>query len=766
MGPRKKSKPNPKADAASGSPDIEPPPEASISTLPTSTSNDSGILRADAPSTSIADSTPTIGESDAAIIRPKTSRKWLGGGGSWRSKASATVKTAKESIGVSVSGGAASELPSEDSKPKDQSPTKFLTKRKSSKGDAIPAAMTKLTVSSDGSLDKVAERKPEETSNERPPSVDEPPLPPDPPKRNDASESSGTWGWRSWWSRPDGYSEPSKSKPGVVEVEEAQKTPLPGATPSEADAAVKELGNGKPSQPPELDGDVEMKNAPVEAAEVPDVEMKETAQPANSVPRDPSSTSWFWLWSSSQNGQSNAPTKPPPANAEATPKPDVPEPGPQATQPAQQPETAVDQPPRANTDENNLKETPKSSGWAFWFRDKPKSDTKEQEGVSHKHVGEVAVSDTPSQSNPEPAQFNEQEQPTNDAPKAPPQPSTEEPTSKRSFRSLRGRPKAKVVKDVPKDTPTDAPSSSKTATPLKASPEPSPIRPEPASAAQPALKQAPNIKQEPPNLILPEFQNTYRMIQQSSFWQQIRRYFLGGEPAMPHLHIHPAPPRVKKAVAIGVHGYFPAPMIQKVIGQPKGTSIRFANAAAAAINDWCDARGYTPDIEQIALEGEGFIADRVKTLWKLLLNWIEHIKAADFILVACHSQGVPVAIMLVAKLIQFGCVNASRIGICAMAGVNMGPFIEYKTKYFGATALELFEFSNPKSLVSQMYLAGLDEVLRFGVRILYVGSIDDQLVSLEVCSRYNAFRSVALTHITVFDILHSFPPLHLPRRLR
>jgi hypothetical protein len=119
-------------------------------------------------------------------------------------------------------------------------------------------------------------------------------------------------------------------------------------------------------------------------------------------------------------------------------------------------------------------------------------------------------------------------------------------------------------------------------------------------------------------------------------------------------------------------------------------------------------------------------------LWKLLLNWIEHIKGADFILVACHSQGVPVAIMLVAKLIQFGCVNATRIGICAMAGVNMGPFIEYRTKYFGPTAAELFEFSNPKSLVSQMYLASLDEVLRFGVRVTYIGSIDDQLVSLEV----------------------------------
>lgn len=152
---------------------------------------------------------------------------------------------------------------------------------------------------------------------------------------------------------------------------------------------------------------------------------------------------------------------------------------------------------------------------------------------------------------------------------------------------------------------------------------------------------------------------------------------------MPHLHINPAPPRIKKAVAIGVHGFFPAPIFQKVIGQPKGTSIRFSNAAAASIKEWCEQRGYEPEIEQIALEGEGFIAERVKTLWKLLLNWIDHIKQADFILVACHSQGVPVAIMLVAKLIQFGCVNATRIGICAMAGVNMGPFVEYKTKYFG-----------------------------------------------------------------------------------
>ena len=218
-----------------------------------------------------------------------------------------------------------------------------------------------------------------------------------------------------------------------------------------------------------------------------------------------------------------------------------------------------------------------------------------------------------------------------------------------------------------------------------------------------------------------------------SYWDKIRKYFLGGhEPESPHLHIAKEPPKIRKALAIGVHGYFPAAILQKVLGPPTGTSIRFANAAAEAVERWTLSQGYRCETEKIALEGEGFVGDRVDTLWKLLLNWIDHIRNADFILVACHSQGVPVAIMLVAKLIQFGCVNAARIGVCAMAGVNLGPFPEYRSRFFGGSAGELFEFSRPNSTVSQKYQGALRVVLNYGVRIVYVGSIDDQLVSLEV----------------------------------
>lgn len=742
MNPHKKSKPN--TEATADAPDKGPEVPPNVRTTDTTPSG-SEILPGAPSGTSIADSTPSVGATTPTASGTQTPRgkRWLSGSGSWRSKAPAIVKTAKESIGVS--GGATGELPDDEAKkPKDESPKKFLTKRKSSKGDAIPASITQVNVSSDGLLDEPPTPNPKDVELTPAPQVNEPPLPPEPPK-SQVDAAASTWGWRSWWSRPDGYADPGKARSEAhSSVEEASTTPLPGPTPSEEpDAQTKGLDVGAIPSMVDQVADTENKDASTEVAPRPDTETKATPSTTAKVLAR-ASGSWFWTWSSAQNAQANPPPVDPPAEVGNVPKVDVvPEALPEAPAeteapaPQKTPATADPATP-TETAQKNTTGSSKTSAWAFWYRGKPEDEKKPGESGPQKHVGEVAVFDTPSQSNPEAAQFNEQEQSKSDAdtPKEPQQPPRDEPTSKKSFASLRGRPKPKTSA---KNTPADTPMSSKTATPTKASPVLEPTKPETAPTAKQASKQLAKAKQGPPNLLLPEFRTTYQMVQQPNFWKQIRQYFLGGEAATPHLHINPAPPRIKKAVAIGVHGFFPAPIIQKVLGQPTGTSIRFANAAAAAIKDWSEARGYSPEIEQIALEGEGFIAERVNSLWKLLLNWIDHLKQADFILVACHSQGVPVAMMLVAKLIQFGCVNATRIGVCAMAGVNMGPFIEYKTKYFGPTAAELFEFSNPKSLVSQMYLAALDEVLRFGVRILYVGSIDDQLVSLEV-SRFPSQR--------------------------
>lgn len=743
MSPRKKLKSShpqaPSDNAASGPLQENPTPATatSVSDTPSSTPNVSSV---------------SVASSEQSKGGDKASRKWLGGGGSWRSKAPAVVTTRKESIGSNR--GTTSELQDEDAKKiiAEDSPKKFLSKRKSSKGDALPASMTKLSVTSDGSVDQDHNPKPidvpqeglEASASSPLLNVDEPPLPPEPARKEVTNAQASTFGWRSWWSRPDGYAGSVKGKDGGIPAgtEDAQKTPLPGATPSEESApGAKELGNAA-TVPHDVQTSAQVSRQEAGLQNPPestDTEGK-GASPDNDLASKPvQGTSWFWLWSSTQNSQTNpvdpksllkeneTSTESTVAEIQSESQPTVPM------------EASTQTPPPPETTGSVPKSAPKPSGWAFWSKERPNNETDLTEAGQHKQVGEVAVFNTPSQDRPEVAQFNEQEETTEPA-KDPPKSTKEEPVAKRSFMSLRGRPKKKdavndaskeIPNDLPTNTPKDTPSSSQIVTPSATTPSQSPARLGTVPAAQQAHKQVTKTKMEPPNIILPEFNNTYQLVQKPTYWQQIRRYFLGGERAQPHLHVNPAPPRIKKALAIGVHGYFPAPILQKVLGQPTGTSIRFANAARNAIEDWTRTHGYSTEIEQIALEGEGFIAERVNTLWKLLLNWIDHIKSADFILVACHSQGVPVAIMLIAKLIQLGCVPACRIGICAMAGVNMGPFIDYKTKYLGATAAELFEFGNPKSLVSQMYLGALDEILRHGVRILYVGSIDDQLVSLE-----------------------------------
>lgn len=206
-------------------------------------------------------------------------------------------------------------------------------------------------------------------------------------------------------------------------------------------------------------------------------------------------------------------------------------------------------------------------------------------------------------------------------------------------------------------------------------------------------------------------------------------------------------------------------MIRSVLGQPTGTSIRFANGAAAAIQKWTQSHGYQCEVEKIALEGEGRIAERMDLLWKLLLNWIEKIRKADFVMIACHSQGVPVAMMLVAKLIEFGCVNNTRIGVCALAGINLGPFADYRSRWIGGSAGELFDFARLDSQVSRDYEAALGIALTFGVRVVYIGSIDDQLVSLEVGNQFhwgNPSLNLAKSDSRlVFDIWLHRPSLYL-----
>jgi hypothetical protein len=351
-----------------------------------------------------------------------------------------------------------------------------------------------------------------------------------------------------------------------------------------------------------------------EQAPVPDEAVKQTEEqvpvpaPLDDKPKatdgQASSTSWFGLWATAA-----------PSTA-ASPKKDVP-----AEDNGKDPDTVMSDEP-----EKTSKEPPAGSSWAFWSADPNKKATKPSEGATE--VGELAVVGEASQNKPEPAKAMTVKE------------------DKKSKTNKRGRPlSTEVVEESLNASGPETPVS-------KGTPTQSPAPP----------------KVVPPNLLMPLVKSTYNLMEIPSILQQLARILLHSQQEpVKHVYLVKDLPKIKKALAIGVHGLFPAALLRTVIGQPTGTSIRFADHAAAAIRRWGDLNGCVDcEIEKVALEGEGKIADRVDNLWKLLLNWIDHIRKADFIMVACHSQGVPVAVMLVAKLIEFGVVSSTRIAICAM----------------------------------------------------------------------------------------------------
>ena len=128
----------------------------------------------------------------------------------------------------------------------------------------------------------------------------------------------------------------------------------------------------------------------------------------------------------------------------------------------------------------------------------------------------------------------------------------------------------------------------------------------------------------------------------------------------------------------------------KVVGEPTGTSAKFVSMATNAVKEYFSTQfGVTvpsSDITQIALECEGKIESRVEALYELMQqggkdvnencngNWIQKLKEADFVFVATHSQGTPVSVMLVDKLLKNNIIseNTQRVSILAMAGISHG----------------------------------------------------------------------------------------------
>lgn len=436
----------------------------------------------------------------------------------------------------------------------------------------------------------------------------------------------------------------------------------------------------------------------------PEQEAPEEGPPA--APETPKSarptSSWFGWWTTTAQPET-APTNPTDISASDTTvvkknedvvMEDVPPPPP--------PPASVESQPTAG------------STWAFWSRDTGSKSAGET--TTTPEQGELAVMGEGSEVSPRQSSgIKVKDGPSKSAKEPPLNKDLKESPSKatRSKNNKRERPQSM---DLDVSTPP------RPGTPVNNTPAPKPETPG-------------SIKASTPNLLLPSFKNTYRLKQNPSIIKQITQLLLRTrQPPVNHVNLVKEPPKIKKAIAIGVHGLFPATFLRPMIGQPTGTSLRFANHCAEAIRRWADSHGCEDcEIEKVALEGEGKIADRVDNLWKLLLNWIDHIRKADLILVACHSQGVPVGLMLVAKLIDLGIITSARIGICAMAGVSLGPFPDYKSGMgmLMGSAAELWQFADPSSEISQRLEHSMKSVLQHGCRVTFIGSIDDQLVPME-----------------------------------
>ncbi|KAF9472217.1 hypothetical protein BDN70DRAFT_887238 [Pholiota conissans] len=273
----------------------------------------------------------------------------------------------------------------------------------------------------------------------------------------------------------------------------------------------------------------------------------------------------------------------------------------------------------------------------------------------------------------------------------------------------------------------------------------------------------------------------------------------------------------RRVVVIGVHGWFPGAMIRSVLGEPTGTSTKFANMMEQALRAFEIANDVSFDkVTKIPLEGDGTIAKRVDKLYANLQandEWMSDLHDADAVLVATHSQGCVVSTHLLERLVRDGHIvtrtppssehsNSStpdaspipardheaavaagsaasldagggmaslavalglsspptqgdfeedgsasslrkrkvqRVCVLALCGIHLGPlrYLSSSTlvgpylQYFESTAArELFEFQNTESAVSKAYVSALNTVLDYGIKILYVASLNDQVVPI------------------------------------
>ena len=222
---------------------------------------------------------------------------------------------------------------------------------------------------------------------------------------------------------------------------------------------------------------------------------------------------------------------------------------------------------------------------------------------------------------------------------------------------------------------------------------------------------------------------------------------------------HPA-----KVCVIGLHGWFTQGLLKTITGPPTGTSDRLASMCASAVHKYmrdADMEMNPEAVTVIPLTGDGKVSDRVDKFFATLISnktWTEELRKADAVFIVAHSQGAPVSTHLLARLIEQKHILPERtqVGLLALCGIHNGPFAHLQGNITGsylhyfetAAAKELFDFQSSSSAASRQYAESLKICFQAGVKMIYIGSVDDQVVPL-----YSALHS-SVSHPSILRALY------------
>ncbi|KAI6143384.1 hypothetical protein BKA82DRAFT_4331271 [Pisolithus tinctorius] len=201
----------------------------------------------------------------------------------------------------------------------------------------------------------------------------------------------------------------------------------------------------------------------------------------------------------------------------------------------------------------------------------------------------------------------------------------------------------------------------------------------------------------------------------------------------------------RRVVVIGVHGWFPGAVARTFIGEPTGTSSKLVNRVVQTLDEFQEKHNVKlTKITKIPLEGEGTINRRVEKLYQNLISndeWMDALRS----IVSTHILDRLIADRHIRTTSNNGVLPGDvplppqRICCLALCGIHLGPLRYLNTssllspyiQYFESTAArELFEFQNTESATSKDYMRALQNVLNNGIKMVYIASLNDQVVGL------------------------------------